>query len=358
MTGRKNFRLKDLNRDELQALMETWAEKPYHGRQVFAALFKRAVTSIDEMTDLPLKLRAKLQEFEPCDLLRCAQEQKAPDGTIKALFKLPDGERIESVWMPEDEHAVVCLSTQVGCPLGCTFCATGQMGFRRNLTSGEMIDQVIHFRRQEGEFLTRNLVFMGMGEPLLNYDHLVKTIRILSAADGAAISQRRMTISTAGIVPGIRRLAEEGLNVKLAISLNAPTNELRDRLMPINKKYPIPELIKAAAEFQKTAGSRITFEYALMPGINDTEPMIKALRNLLVKVPGKLNLIPLNPIAGKKRQDADWDAIFDRFHRVFGKERITLTLRRSRGAEIRAACGQLAVGNQLSAIGSQHVPER
>jgi len=280
-----------------------------------------------------------------------AKSQTAPDGTIKALFRLGDGLEIETVWMPEEGHAVICLSTQVGCPLDCTFCATGQMGFRRNLSAGEISDQVIHFRRLKPQILVRNLVFMGMGEPLLNYENLVKAIRMLSAEDGASISQRRMTVSTAGILPGIRRLAGEGLKVKLAVSLNAPTDDLRDRLMPINKKYPIRELLQAAADFQKQNGHRVTFEYALMPGVNDTDEMIRALRNWLVRVPSKLNLIPLNPISSSPKVTADWDAIFDRFYRVFSKERITLTLRRSRGAEIRAACGQLATSHRPSAKG-------
>jgi 23S rRNA (adenine2503-C2)-methyltransferase len=338
--------IKNMNREELQALMESWGQRPFHGRQIFAGLFKRAVSSVEEMTDLPLRLREKLLEFEPLDLLRAVGSLSAEDGTIKTLFEANDGARIESVWMPEATHAVQCLSTQVGCPLECTFCATGMMGFKRNLTSGEIVDQVIHFRRLKSSVALRNLVFMGMGEPLLNYRNVVKAVRILSAPDSTAISQRRMTISTAGIVPGIRKLAEEGLGVKLAVSLNAPTDELRDRLMPINRKYPIAEVMKAAKEYQRAnSNHRITFEYALMPGINDTTPLIRALRNLLVQLPSKLNLIPLNPIDKKAHREADWDSIFDRFYRVFEKERVVLTLRRSRGQEIQAACGQLASRN-------------
>jgi 23S rRNA (adenine2503-C2)-methyltransferase len=339
-------RLKDYSREELEALMESWGERPFHGRQIFAGLFKRGVGSVEEMTDLPLRLREKLCEFEPFDLLKPIASQSAPDGTIKTLFELQDGSAIESVWIPEETHAVQCLSTQVGCPLECTFCATGQMGFKRNLSSGEIVDQVVQFRRMKSSIALRNLVFMGMGEPLLNYDNLVKAIRILSAADGAAISQRRMTVSTAGIVPGMRRLAGEGLKIKLAISLNAPTDELRDQLMPINKKYPLADLMKAALEFQKSSNHRITFEYALMPGVNDTTLMIQALRNFLVRIPSKLNLIPLNPIDIKFQPETNWDSIFDRFYRVFEKERIVLTMRRSRGQEIKAACGQLASGSE------------
>ncbi len=334
--------LKNLSRDELQELVESWGEKRFHGRQIFSALYKRGVQSASEMTDLPLKLRDRLVILEPFDLLTCVQTLSAEDGTQKALFKLRDGCYIESVKIPESDHATLCLSTQVGCPLECTFCATGRMGFIRNVTSGEIIDQVIYFLRRNDDLVLRNLVFMGMGEPLLNYDNLIKAIRILFAADGPTISQRRMTVSTAGIVPGIRRLAREGLKVKLAISLNAPEDKLRDQIMPINQKYPIAEIIESAVDFQERMGSRITFEYALMPGINDTPEMIQSLRNWLVRVPSKLNLIPLNPIDKRLRKQADWDAIFDRFYKVFANERITLTLRRSRGAEIRAACGQLA----------------
>jgi 23S rRNA (adenine2503-C2)-methyltransferase len=334
--------LQDCDREELQDLVATWGEKRFHGKQIFAALFKRRLANAAAMTDLPLRLRSRLAEFEPFDLLSPVQTVSAGDGTFKILFELLDGNRIESVWIPEKDHATVCLSTQVGCSLDCTFCATGKMGFKRNLSTGEIIDQVIHFQRQDASTRLRNLVFMGMGEPLLNFRSLVKAIRILSASDGPSISQYRMTISTAGLVPGIRKLASEGLKAKLAISLNAPTNALRDRLMPINRKYPLDKLMGAAFEFYKKIGKRITFEYALMPGLNDTPEMVRALRDLLTKVPCKLNLIPLNPIDKRKRKPADWDAIFDRFYEVFARERITLTLRKSRGAEIQAACGQLA----------------
>lgn len=334
--------LKNLSRDELQNLVDSWGEKRFHGKQIFAGLYKRGLKSAAEMTDLPVRLRNRLLQLESFDLLSPVQDLKADDRTLKLLFKLLDGNRIESVWIPEEDHTTICLSTQVGCPLDCTFCATGKMGFTRNLTSGEIVDQVIYFQRQNNHPPLRNLVFMGMGEPLLNYDNVVTAIRILSAADGPSISQRRMTVSTAGHIPGMRKLASEGLKVKLAISLNAPTDDLRNRLMPINRKYPLNELIAASVSFYKKTGQRITFEYALMPGVNDTPEMIHALRNWLVRVPCKLNLIPLNPIDKRRRKTADWDAIFDRFYDVFARERIALTLRKSRGAEIQAACGQLA----------------
>jgi 23S rRNA (adenine2503-C2)-methyltransferase len=344
--------LKNLDKFGLQELMASWGEKPFHGRQIFAALFKRAAASVEEMTDLPKRLRDRLREYEPLDLVSPVTTQEASDGTVKALLELKDGQRVETVWMPEEGYASQCLSTQVGCPLDCTFCATGKMGFKRNLSAGEIIDQVVFFRRiekakgplPESGGPPRNLVFMGMGEPLLNYAPVVQAIRVLSEEGGPAISQRRMTVSTAGIVPGIRKLAGEGLKVKLAVSLNAPTDELRDRIMPINRKYPLAEVMKAAAGFQQKNGFRITFEYALMPGINDTEAMIRALRKWLLMVPAKLNLIPLNPI-DQACPHADWDAIFDRFYRVFARDSITLTMRRSRGREIRAACGQLAANS-------------
>ncbi len=336
------MRLKDLDQNELQNLVSDWGEKPFHGRQIYAALFKRGVSTVEEMTDLPLRLRERLTAFEPLDLLKCSEMQSSPDGATKALFRLHDDLTIESVHIPEKEHATLCVSTQVGCPLACTFCATGKIGFKRNLTSGEIIDQVVQFRRLRTEPFLRNIVFMGMGEPLLNYDNLIKAIRVLSSSNGPALSQRRMTVSTAGVVPGIKQLANEGLNVKLAISLNAPVDDLRTQLMPINKKYPIDEVIEAAVFFQKINGYRITFEYTLMHGVNDKPEMIKALKTWLVRVPCKLNLIPINPIDKRKRKAPDWDAVFNRFYEVFQKERITLTLRRSRGSEIMAACGQLA----------------
>ncbi|TKJ39694.1 23S rRNA (adenine(2503)-C(2))-methyltransferase RlmN [candidate division LCP-89 bacterium B3_LCP] len=322
--------------------MESWGEKRFHGRQIFAALHRRGVKSVGEMMDLTLKLRERLADFEPLDSLFPVQELKGEDGTIKILFRLRDGEHIESVWIPKGDHATLCISTQAGCPLDCTFCATGKIAFKRNLSVAEIVDQVIYFRRLKSDLLLRNLVFMGMGEPLLNYDNLVRSIRTLYAADGSAISQRRMTVSTAGIVPKIEQLRDEGLKIKLAVSLNAPTDELRDRIMPINKKYPLNVLFKALDEFCLKSGDRITFEYTLMPGLNDTDEMIHALRKWLIKMPCKLNLIPLNPLDRRRRKQTDWDGIFDRFYEVFAKDKITLTLRRSRGAEIRAACGQLA----------------
>jgi len=334
--------LKEHNQEELQELVQSWGEKAFHGRQIFAALFRRGVKSVDEMTDLSLKLRDKLESHIPFDLLAIEEIQQSSDSAVKALFKLRDNQYIESVWMPEESHATQCLSTQVGCPLDCSFCATGKMGFIRNLTAGEIVDQVIVFGRERHEPQLRNIVFMGMGEPLLNYDNLVKAIRILSHENGLKLSQRRMTVSTAGIVPFINQLADEGLNVKLAISLNAPTDELRNQLMPINKKYPIDEVITAAKNYQKKNGFRITFEYALMPGINDTPEMIERLKDWITQVPAKLNLIPINPIDGMVNTDIDWDRIFDRFYAVFQSEKVPLTMRRSRGSEIQAACGQLA----------------
>lgn len=336
------LRLKDLDQSELEVLAESWQEKRFHGRQIFASLFRRGARTAAEMTDLPQRLRTRLANFEPFDLVAEIRSRSADDGTVKALLELRDGARIETVRISEGDHATLCLSTQVGCPLECTFCATGRMGFERNLSSGEIVDQVIYFRRLSSEPPLRNLVFMGMGEPLLNYDTLVKAIRVLSSSLGLSISQRRMTISTAGIVPGIIRLAEEDLKVKLAISLNAPTNRLRDCLMPINKKYSLEQLFHAASDFHKKNGGRITFEYTLMPGVNDSPEMIRALRDWLRRVPSKLNLIPLNPIDRRRQKKVDWDEIFDRFYQVLAKEKVTLTLRRSRGAEIGGACGQLA----------------
>ena len=341
-TTLKAVRLKDLNQDELQILAESLGEKRFHGRQIFAALFRRGVQSTAGMTDLPLRLRNRLAALEPFDLLIPVKTQTGEDGTAKILFRLRDGHKIEAVKIPESGHATLCVSTQVGCPLECTFCATGQMSFKRNLTSGEIVDQIVHFRRLSSEPILRNLVFMGMGEPLLNHPNLIKAVRILSSPIGPEISQRRMTVSTAGIVPAIKKLAGEGLRVKLAVSLNAPTNELRDQLMPINKKYPLERLFKAVSDFQREMGDRITFEYTLMPGVNDTPEMIQALRRWLIRIPCKLNLIPLNPIDRRSKKRHNWDAIFDRFYEVFAREKITLTLRRSRGADIRAACGQLA----------------
>lgn len=322
--------------------MSDWGEKRFHGRQVFAGLHRRGVQTLDEMTDLPLRLRDQLRPWEPLDLLSKISRRSTSDGTVKILFWLRDGNYIETVRIPEEIHATICLSTQVGCPLDCTFCATGKLGFKRNLTSGEIVDQVVIFQRMTSEPPLRNLVFMGMGEPLLNYDNLVKAIRVFSVSDGLELSQKRMTVSTAGIVPGILKLAEEELTVKMAISLNAPTDTLRNRIMPINRKYPIKEVIMAAILYQKMKGGHITFEYALLPGINDTLEMIKTLREWLIQVPCKLNLIPLNPIGKDRPSRADWDAIMDRFYSVLVRDRIALTLRRSRGAEIKAACGQLA----------------
>jgi 23S rRNA (adenine2503-C2)-methyltransferase len=334
--------LKDLSLPELHAwLVEQGAER-YRARQVARWVYKVGVTQVSAMTDLPKALRQALEERAQITQLPNLARYLASDGTRKLRYQLDDGAAIESVLIREPKRLTLCLSTQAGCRIGCTFCLTAKGGLRRHLRPAEIIDQLIQARRQlePGEQLT-NLVLMGMGEPLDNYSHTVKALRLITHPDTVGFSARRITLSTAGVVPAIRKFGAEGLRVNLAVSLNAPNDAIRSQLMPINKRWPISELLEACREYPLPPGRRITFEYVLLAGINDRAEHAEQVARLLNGLRCKVNLIPFNefPGAGFGRPTAE---TVKRFQAILLEHYLTATIRESRGREIGAACGQLA----------------
>lgn len=329
-----------------EALEETLAERGFQrfrGRQIAHWMYGRGTTRFEEMTNLSLSARERLsEELSILSLERVTAEEASDGSAIKFLFQMPDGRRVESVLMREGKRRTLCVSSQVGCPLDCTFCATGKMGLIRNLTPGEIIDQVIQARKHltdRGDDLT-NVVMMGMGEPLLNLDAVSVATRLMNLDYGPGISNRRITVSTAGHVPGIRKLIEKGQKVMLAVSLNATTDDERNAIMPINRKWPIEALLDAAADYQVFNGRRITFEYVLLGGLNDTVEHARQLVDLVRRIPSKVNVIPWNPIDGEDYARPPEDRI-RAFVETVANANMTVTVRYSKGTEITAGCGQL-----------------
>jgi 23S rRNA (adenine2503-C2)-methyltransferase len=344
--------LTDLNIEEVNKLVTSLAEPAYRARQLLAWVYQRLAVSIDEMTDLPQAFRQKLAQQVNLHTLTPIHEIRAKDGTVKILFSLKDGKTVETALMKfpstgGKHRYTVCLSTQVGCPIGCPFCATGQQGFERNLTPGEIIDQVLYFARylqdktngSEGERIN-NIVFMGMGEPLANYDALREAIEMLNSPGGFSLSARSMTISTAGLIPGIERLGNEKLQVGLAISLHSGDNKLRDKLVPINKKYPLGELIPACREYFARTGRRVSFEYALFNDINDSLVQAQSVAELIQGMNFHVNLISANQTTNQKMQPSPRNKVLA-FQQELKNRGINCTLRLSRGQDIDAGCGQL-----------------
>jgi 23S rRNA (adenine2503-C2)-methyltransferase len=333
-------------------------EKPYRARQIFRGLHQRGAATLDELTDVPRALRERLAEAYALRTLSVAEEHRSSDGTIKWKWRTFDGRFVESVYMPhasdEDgeapsrERRTLCVSTQVGCAVGCRFCLTGTMGLVRNLGAGEIADQIHRADRRlvelgEGEAprpLT-NLVFMGMGEPLHNFENLKVALNdLLLCEDGPNFSHRHVTVSTSGLVPQIRRLGEE-TQVKLAISLNATTDAQRDALMPINRRYPLRALMEACRTFPMKQGRRITFEYVLLGGVNDADADAERLAALVRGVPAKVNLIPYNENPGLGFR-APAEERVESFRELLARRDVTAVVRKNRGRDIQAACGQLA----------------
>lgn len=329
------------SRDDVATLLSEWGEPRYRADQVWDALYRQQVV-LDDATALPRALRERLADALPL-ALDALVEQTAHDGmTSKWLWACTrDGAQIETVLMRYPERATVCVSSQAGCAMGCTFCATGQAGFDRHLDVGEIVEQVLRAAQASPQRVS-NVVFMGMGEPLANYDNTWGAVHRLH--DDLGLSARRITISTVGVAPAMRRLAHEDLPVTLAVSLHAPTDEERDRLVPLNRRYPIAEVLDAAAEFAGSKGRRVTFEYACIAGVNDSPAQAEALGSLLGAFPGvggaHVNLIPLNPtdgFGGHAPAPPSLRAFADRL-RGHG---VAATVRRNRGTDIAAACGQL-----------------
>ena len=334
----EKIRLKDLTFDELTEYFLSIGQKKYRAKQVYEWLYK-GVESFDEMTNLSKELREQLDELCTITTLKVLRKQISKDGTIKYLFELTDGETVESVLMDYKHGHPICISTQVGCNMGCKFCASTLGGKVRDLTAGEIADQVI-FAAKDSGYAISNIVLMGMGEPLDNYVHVTKFIRNINHHAGMNIGARHIALSTCGIVPKIIQLADEGLPVTLSVSLHAPTDEMRSSIMPVNKKYNINELMKALDYYVAKTNRRVTFEYSLISGVNDS---VKTANVLLKLVKGKLchiNLIPVNSVQETgfvKSSPEDIQAFRD----VLEQNGVTTTVRRELGSDIDASCGQL-----------------
>ncbi len=333
--------LRGLLLPELEALAERFGEPRYRGRQIAHWLYARGADTVEAMTDLPQAFRARLLEEATIEPLALRRRQDAPDGAAtKFLVECRDGQTIECVLMRfDDGRRSACLSTQVGCAMGCAFCATGLSGFARNLSAGEIISQALLIRAQADARLG-NVVFMGMGEPLANYEATVRAVRLIAAPYGLGIGIRHVTVSTVGLVPQIRRLAKERLAITLAVSLHAPTDALRERLVPVNQRYPLPDLLAACREYAAETGRRVTFEYVLIAGINDRPADARLLGRLLRDLRCHVNLIPLNPVPGIpfERPPVERVHAFAALVRAAG---VPVTVRIERGVDIQAACGQL-----------------
>jgi 23S rRNA (adenine2503-C2)-methyltransferase len=335
--------LLDLTYNELEEFLASWDEPSYRADQIWGWLYRALAADFQEMTNLPKGLWERLAEAACLRTMKPLEKRVSADGlTRKELFALRDGQTIESVLMHYERRHTACISTQVGCALGCAFCATGQGGLVRNLTAGEIVEQVLYFARSlksEDEQIT-NVVLMGMGEPLANYEATWQAIETLTHDDGFNLGARRITISTVGLVPGIRRLAEERKQIGLAVSLHAPTDELRDELVPVNRRYPLAQLMAACRHYVERTRRRISFEYALIQGINDSPAQARQLAHLLDGLLCHVNLIPLNPIPESPYQPSSRDRVLS-FQAELNRLKVSNTLRVERGVDIRAGCGQL-----------------
>src|SRR5436853_5418191 len=346
----RSIHLAALSPQELTGFVQELGAPAYRARQIFAAIHRRRRRSFDEMTSLPKDLRSKLNERATVSSLTLESRYLSTDGTRRYLLKTRDNLPVETVFIPEERRDTICFSSQSGCPLQCTFCLTAQLGLLRNLTAGEIVEQIIFVLNDaygEGEQTPRgtNLVGMGAGEPFLNFENLMKAIRIMNAPAGLHIFPNRITVSTAGVVPRIRELAAIADRPRLAISLAAPNDELRDELMPINKKWPIEELLSACREFERSLkpAERFTFEYVMLRGVNDSDNHARQLASLLNRhrLRAKINLIPHNPAEPLPYQPST-TARVESFRKILESKRIHAFVPRPRGPDILAACGQLA----------------
>lgn len=332
--------IKSLSQKELQSFFVSLGEKPFRARQVYRWMHVNHVASVDEMANIPKSLKEKLEGSCELTVLRQILVQRSRlDGTAKYLFALPDGNMIESVRMKYKHGNSVCISSQAGCRMGCRFCASALDGLARNLTPAEMLEQIYRIQEDIGERVS-HVVVMGTGEPLDNYGNLLKFVNLLSDENGLNISQRNITVSTCGIVPNMLRLAKEKLQITLAVSLHAPTQEKRLALMPVANKYEIHELVRACEEYFETTGRRITFEYSLIGGVNDGAADALQLAGLLRGLCCHVNLIPVNPIAERDYVQSGARAVMD-FKGRLEEQGITVTVRREMGRDIDGACGQL-----------------
>ncbi len=345
----------ELDLPGLEAALEERGIERFHARQLYRWVHRRGVTDLDRMTDLSRSLRARLQQELIVTTPRVVDDETSVDGTRKLVLELADRRRIESVYIPDTPAQTFCISTQVGCAMACGFCLTGKMGLVRNLTAGEIAGQVRVLAAATNLLdVPFNIVLMGMGEPLHNYDNTMTALRMLNAEHGLAVSPRRVTLSTVGIVPGLERLAGEPLMPNLAISLHATTDEQRTALVPPNRKYPLAQILDACRRFPLKKRSRITFEYVMLDRVNDTPEDARRLAGLLAGIKAKVNLIPLNPAPGIP-YERPADERVDRFAQVLADRHLTVSVRKSRGRDIRAACGQLIVEGGIRKTAAQQM---
>ena len=341
--------LKGLSLEELRDFFVVADEKRFRGDQVFEWIYSHMAYSFDEMSTLPNYLRKKLNLYCELNTLTLESSQISPrSGTKKYLFKTHDNLIVESVVIPEPKRTTLCISTQVGCPLDCQFCATGLMGYKRNLSSGEIMDQFLMASRDYGKDKISNIVYMGMGEPLLNYSNTLKSLNIFAEEKSKDISLKRITVSTAGIAPKIIELADSGLKLKLALSLHSLFDETRDKLMPINKKYSVAENLEAVKYYAKQTETRITFEYLMLKDINDRSDDLNALIKLCKSLSSKINIIPfnsishMNPTGFANELEPSQKFRVDEFVKTLRANDIVVMIRYTQGDDIAAACGQLA----------------
>ncbi len=343
MGTEEKVNLLDFDQAALAAWFEARGEKPFRARQLLKWIHQRGVDDFEAMTDLSKALRERLRADAEVRAPLPVTDQKSQDGSRKWLFELADGNRIESVYIPEPDRATLCISSQVGCSLNCSFCSTATRGFNRNLSTGEIIGQLwmaSRLLREDGSLAVSNVVLMGMGEPLLNFDSVVAATALMQDDFAWALSKRRVTLSTAGVVPGLERLAEVS-DVSLALSLHAPDDELRNELVPLNRKYPIQQVLHACRQYVGEGRRRVTIEYVMLAGVNDSDARARALAKLLRDVPSKVNLIPFNPFPKTRYRRSSAQRI-DAFRDILHRAGIVTITRRTRGDDIDAACGQLA----------------
>lgn len=333
--------IKELTPQELKDILREWNEPGFRAQQVFSWIYKKGIRDFDQLTDLPLDLRKRLQENFYIFSLKLVKSLKAKDETEKFLFKLKDANFIEAVIIPAERRVTACISSQIGCKFSCRFCASGLLGFRRNLTSGEMVEEALNLKNNAHEKKITHLVFMGIGEPLDNYDNVLRAVRIINSHSGLNIGARRITISTCGIIPAMRRLSDEDLQIELSISLHAADEKTRSQIMPVNRIYPLSDLIPACREYIQKTNRQITFEYVLIKGLNSDLQMAVKLGNILKELGlCKVNLIPSNFVKELGVEPPNkLDILLFRDYLL--KAGLNVTSRRPRGEDIEAACGQL-----------------
>jgi len=346
LTEYTRVNLLDYDRQGLEAFFTAMGEKAFRASQVLKWIYQGGVDDFDDMTNLSKSLRETLKQQAEIRTPEIVTQQLSDDGTIKWLLRVDSGNCIETVFIPEADRGTLCISSQVGCALDCSFCSTAQQGFNRNLSTGEIIGQLWVANKAmqclpRNERVISNVVLMGMGEPLLNFDNVVRAINLMMDDNAYGLSKRRVTLSTSGVIPALQRL-KQVCDVSLAVSLHAPTDELRDQLVPLNKKYPIQQLLAACKDYVAGAARRkVTFEYVMLEGINDSPEQARQLVKVLQGVPAKVNLIPFNPFPGTSYRVSS-QARIDKFRDILMKAGLITVTRKTRGDDIDAACGQLA----------------